>query len=160
MTALTPPSRPPGRASGSTAVARARLLPAALLALATPTAALPQASGVPVSPALPATLLRAPPEAAILAQAIPRAPARPVPGQGAYGRDADHEHVLSETRGGEIRPMGELMPKAQQVGRGEYIGVEPDISRATYRFKFLRPGGNVVWVDMDGRTGRVIDVKD
>ena len=54
----------------------------------------------------------------------------------------------------------ELMRSAQSRGRGEYLGVEPDIGRNVYRFKFLRSGGNVVWVDVDGRTGRVIAERD
>jgi hypothetical protein len=124
----------------------------------------------PVVPELPAGLARAGsgPEVSRLAQAAPARrpgtapPARsaPRPPGGAYNVDADHETVLERTSNGQIQPLGQLMPKAQKVGRGELIGVEPDIERATYRFKYVRPGGSVVWVDMDGRTGKVIDVKD
>jgi hypothetical protein len=54
----------------------------------------------------------------------------------------------------------DLLKAAQARGRGEYIGVEPDISRNVYRFKFMRAGGNVVWVDVDGRTARVLAEQD
>jgi hypothetical protein len=73
---------------------------------------------------------------------------------------ADHDHARDTARAGENRGFDELMRSAQSRGRGEYLGVEPDIGRNVYRFKFLRSGGNVVWVDVDGRTGRVIAERD
>ncbi len=73
---------------------------------------------------------------------------------------SDHDHARETARAGENRGFDELMRSAQSRGRGEYLGVEPDISRNVYRFKFLRSGGNVVWVDVDGRTGRVIAERD
>jgi uncharacterized membrane protein YkoI len=73
---------------------------------------------------------------------------------------ADHDHAHQATRSGENRGFEDLMRSAQARGRGEYLGVEPDIDRNVYRFKFLRSGGNVVWVDVDGRTGRVISERD
>lgn len=73
---------------------------------------------------------------------------------------SDHDHARQSTRTGENRGFEELMRSAQARGRGEYLGVEPDIGRNVYRFKFLRSGGNVVWVDVDGRTGRVISERD
>jgi len=73
---------------------------------------------------------------------------------------ADHDHARESTRAGENRGFQELMRSAQSRGRGEYLGVEPDIDRNIYRFKFLRSGGNVVWVDVDGRTGRVISERE
>ena len=73
---------------------------------------------------------------------------------------SDHDHARDTARAGENRAFDELMRSAQSRGRGEYLGVEPDIGRNVYRFKFLRSGGNVVWVDVDGRTGRVIAERD
>lgn len=73
---------------------------------------------------------------------------------------SDHDHARESTRAGENRGFDELMRSAQSRGRGEYLGVEPDIGRNIYRFKFLRSGGNVVWVDVDGRTGRVVAERD
>lgn len=68
--------------------------------------------------------------------------------------DQDHARVRRER--GQLRPFEELMQKAAAVGRGQYLGVEPNISNNVYRFKFMRPGGNLIWVDVDGRTGRVL----
>jgi hypothetical protein len=73
---------------------------------------------------------------------------------------SDHDHAFDSTRSGENRSFNELMRAAQSRGRGEYLGVEPDIGRNIYRFKFMRPGGNVVWVDVDGRTARVISERE
>ena len=80
-----------------------------------------------------------------------------------YGRGrpvSDHDQARMSTRSGENLGFEQLMRSAQTRGRGEYLGVEPDISRNVYRFKFLRPGGNVVWVDVDGRTGRVVSERE
>lgn len=83
--------------------------------------------------------------------------------QSPFGRGrpvSDHDQARMSTRSGENRGFEELMRSAQTRGRGEYLGVEPDISRNIYRFKFLRPGGNVVWVDVDGRTGRIVSERE
>lgn len=72
---------------------------------------------------------------------------------------SEQEHALRRRESGDLRPFGELLTRAQSVGRGEYLGVEPDLSNSTYRFKFMRPGANVIWVDVDGRTGRVLSAR-
>ena len=38
---------------------------------------------------------------------------------------------------------------------GQMIGSEFDPGTGRYRFKFQR-GGSVIWMDMDGRTGREV----
>ncbi len=73
---------------------------------------------------------------------------------------SDQEHAKNKRDRGQNKEFDELFSRARSVGRGEYLGVEPDISSNIYRFKFMRPGGKVVWVDMDGRTGRVIAEQD
>ncbi|MCG2840158.1 hypothetical protein L6Q21_04060 [Sandaracinobacter sp. RS1-74] len=76
------------------------------------------------------------------------------------GREiSDQEHARNQRESGQNRSFDELYRRASSIGRGEYLGVEPDISRNIYRFKFMRPSGNVVWVDMDGRTGRELAVR-
>ncbi len=72
---------------------------------------------------------------------------------------SDQEHAKYQRESGQNRSFEELFGRASAVGRGEYLGVEPDISRNIYRFKFMRAGGNVVWVDMDGRTGKVLSAR-
>lgn len=76
------------------------------------------------------------------------------------GREvSDQEHARYQRESGQNRSFEELYRRASSIGRGEYLGVEPDISRNIYRFKFMRSSGNVVWVDMDGRTGRELAVR-
>ena len=69
---------------------------------------------------------------------------------------SDQEHAKDRRDRGHNMSFDELFHRARSVGRGEYLGVEPDISSNIYRFKFMRTTGKVVWVDMDGQTGRVI----
>jgi len=56
--------------------------------------------------------------------------------------------------------LRDLMRSAQRAGRGEYLGVEPNVSSNRYRFKYMRPGNAVVWVDVDARTGEVLSVRE
>lgn len=72
---------------------------------------------------------------------------------------SEQAHATRRREAGELRPFHELLSRAQSVGRGEYLGVEPNLETSTYRFKFLRSGANVIWVDIDGRTGRVLSAK-
>lgn len=76
--------------------------------------------------------------------------------QGQSREVSDQEHARSIRYQNQSASFEQLLKRAQSVGRGEYLGVEPDISRNIYRFKFMRSSGQVVWVDMDGRTGKVI----
>ena len=99
------------------------------------------------------------------AQAVPSAGGAPAMRGGlaahrSRGRAiSDQEHARAQREQGQNQSFEELLRRASEVGRGQYLGVEPDISRNIYRFKFMRPGGNVVWVDIDGRTGRELAVR-
>ncbi len=99
--------------------------------------------------------------AAVMVAASPAAgQGSPSPaGRGPQGRPvSDQDRALGERARGEIRPLGELLTSAQRVGRGSYLGVET--GSHVYRFKFRRAGGEVVWVDMDSRSGEVVGVRD
>ena len=41
------------------------------------------------------------------------------------------------------------------MGGAQYLGPEFDAGTDVYTLKFLRDG-SVIWVDVDGRTGRVV----
>jgi len=69
---------------------------------------------------------------------------------------SDQEHAKERRDRGQNKSFDELFQRARSIGRGEYLGVEPDISRNVYRFKFMRTSGQVVWVDMHGETGRMV----
>lgn len=74
---------------------------------------------------------------------------------------AEQDIVRMRSEKGEIRTLDELMPRAYRAAgpQARYIGVEPSQNGLTYRFKFQRPDGRLVWVDMDGRTGSVLSVR-
>ncbi|HEX8401564.1 MAG TPA: PepSY domain-containing protein [Allosphingosinicella sp.] len=42
-----------------------------------------------------------------------------------------------------------------RMGGADYLGPELDAGAGRYRLKFMR-GGQVIWVDVDARTGQVI----
>ena len=73
-----------------------------------------------------------------------------------FARASDQEAATEGRRTGDLRPLDELFARASAAGRGEYLGVDFEPDTNTYRFKFMRPNGAVVAVDVDGRTGRVL----
>lgn len=72
---------------------------------------------------------------------------------------SDQDHAKDRSERGQVLPLEILLRNAQRVGQGEYLGVEPNVRDNRYRFKFMRAGGNVVWVDVDARTGEVLSVR-
>jgi hypothetical protein len=94
--------------------------------------------------------------------AAPPAASGMAPGNGGYRQQPVREQDVAQerVRRGELWRLEDLLPRARRVGGGEYLGVEPQGMGDRYRFKFRRSGGEVVWVDMDGRTGAVLAVRD
>jgi hypothetical protein len=86
--------------------------------------------------------------------------ARPAPAGPLFaqrgGPVSEQAMALQRREQGHILPLETIIARARQIGRGEYLGVEPELSSNIYRVKFMRPDGRVVWVDVDGRTGRVL----
>ncbi|MFN7173475.1 MAG: PepSY domain-containing protein [Thermaurantiacus tibetensis] len=82
------------------------------------------------------------------AAAIGREPARPV---------SDQDMARTGRERGEILPLDVLMSRAQRYGRGDFLGVET--GSFVYRFKFRRPAGEVVWVDLDSRSGNLVALR-
>ena len=71
-------------------------------------------------------------------------------------RRQDQDSARDAMRAGAIRPLRDI----QQKWRGDmpgydYLGSDYDPDAGSYRLKFLRDG-SVVWIDVDGRTGREI----
>ena len=63
--------------------------------------------------------------------------------------DQDHETALREIEARVVPTMRD----------SQYIGFDYDASAAVYTLKFLR-NGTVIWVEVDGRTGKVIGRTD
>jgi hypothetical protein len=89
---------------------------------------------------------------ALLAATAPAADARP--------RDREQDAAFRGTHDGRLLPLrvieGRIIP---QMRGYDYLGPELDIASARYRLKFIR-GPQVVWVDVDARTGELIARSD
>ena len=78
----------------------------------------------------------------------PPRPPMPIPPQ----RDADR--AWQATRDGHSMPLPQLERRVMpMMGGADYLG--PELNGDTYRFKFMQ-NGRVIWVDVDGQTGRII----
>ena len=79
----------------------------------------------------------------------PAAEARP--------RDREQDVAFRGAQEGRYLPLREIESRIIPRMRGaHYLGPELDPGSARYRLKFMR-GGQVIWVDVDARTGRVIE---
>lgn len=70
-------------------------------------------------------------------------------------RTPEQDALRDGVRAGEYLPYQEMRARAQGRVDGQMIGSEFDPGTGRYRFKFQRDG-SVIWMDMDGRTGREI----
>jgi hypothetical protein len=68
-------------------------------------------------------------------------------------RVPEQDALRNGVRAGQYLPYSEMRARAQERVDGRMIGSEFDPGTGRYRFKFQR-GGSVIWMDMDGRTGR------
>ena len=73
---------------------------------------------------------------------------------------AEQEHdglaALQATRQGRILPLKEVERRVvPQMKGAQYIGFDLEMPSGIYTLKFLREG-EVIWVDVDGRSGQVI----
>jgi hypothetical protein len=68
----------------------------------------------------------------------------------------DQDDAYMNARSGRIRPLPEIERRVSRGMSGAYyLGPEYDAGSDRYRLKYMR-GGEVIWVDVDGRTGRVV----
>jgi hypothetical protein len=71
-------------------------------------------------------------------------------------RDREQETAFKATRDGRFVPLRAIEGRIVPLMRGfTYLGPELNADAGRYRLKFLR-GPQVVWVDVDARTGEVI----
>jgi hypothetical protein len=80
--------------------------------------------------------------------------ASPAPAQRNH-HTPEQDALRNGVRSGEFLPYQEMRARAQERVDGEMVGQEFDPATGRYRFKFRR-GGSVIWMDMDGRTGREV----
>jgi uncharacterized membrane protein YkoI len=77
---------------------------------------------------------------------------------------ADEQDLLRSVNGGAVLPFSALRSMVSRQVGGRLIGSELDESQARsgtyiYRMTFLQDGGNVVRVDVDARSGRILGVE-
>jgi hypothetical protein len=71
-------------------------------------------------------------------------------------RRADQDRARDQMRAGAIRPLRDIQQQWRQGMPGyDFLGSDYDPGAGSYRLKFLRDG-SVLWIDVDGRTGREI----
>ncbi len=76
------------------------------------------------------------------------------PAQAQHRREQDAARDLYKS--GQVKSLREIEGNVLPHMRGaDYLGPEFDPASSTYRLKFMRSGA-VIWVDVDGRTGKVI----
>ena len=77
------------------------------------------------------------------------APAEPV-------QHRDQQEAFNQLRQGRIMPLREIEARVlPRMTGSQYLGVELDSSTNIYTLKFVRKG-TVIWVYVDGRSGKVI----
>jgi uncharacterized membrane protein YkoI len=82
------------------------------------------------------------------------------PAVGAQHRRGDQREAYQARRDGRMLPLREIVRRvAPMIEGARYIGFAFDSDSAIYTLKFLRDGV-VIWVDVDGRTGRIIGRTD
>jgi hypothetical protein len=68
--------------------------------------------------------------------------------------EREQQRAFEATRDGRSMPLPQLERRVLPfMGGADYLG--PELNGTIYRFKFMRDG-RVIWVDVDGQSGRII----
>jgi hypothetical protein len=95
-----------------------------------------------------------------VATALMAAMLLPASDAGAQRRHDDQQAARLARRDGRIMPVPEIERRVVPTMKGaQYLGFDFDSEGAIYTLKFLR-NGTVIWVDVDGRSGRVVGRTD
>jgi len=79
---------------------------------------------------------------------------------GAEAQRRTQVDVFDAARAGRILSLREIERRVMPAMNGaQYLGVDFDMESGIYTLKFLR-NGNVIWVDVDGRSGQIIGRSD
>lgn len=74
----------------------------------------------------------------------------------ARGPRHDQDDARRAMLDGRVMPFSVIKRRTEQeMGEATYIGVRPP-RNGVYRMQYLRPDGQVIWVDVDGKTGEII----
>lgn len=76
------------------------------------------------------------------------------PAADARPRDREQDAAWRATKEGHIMPLRQIESMVvPRMGGADYLG--PELNGERYRLKFMR-SGQVIWIDVDARTGRVV----
>ncbi len=78
------------------------------------------------------------------------------------GRSGDHDEALRAVEARQALPIARIMEIALQAVPGEIVEIEldRDDGRLIYEVEVLTGGGRVRKVDIDARTGAVLEIED
>jgi len=80
----------------------------------------------------------------------------PVPATAEPDQKREQQRTFDDMRNGRILVPREVEARVIPLMRGaQYLGFDFDAESGIYTLKFLR-NGNVIWVEVDGRTGRLL----
>jgi uncharacterized membrane protein YkoI len=99
---------------------------------------------------------------ALLALAVGLAFASPAFAHSDRGRSGDHDDALRAVEMRQALPLTRIMSIAQEAVPGEIVEIELDNEddRLIYEVKILARNGRVREVEIDARTGAVLQVED
>lgn len=93
----------------------------------------------------------------VLVPILPFAAPAPAPDP---GRDRESVAVFRATKSGRILPLPDIEARVVPKMKGaQYIGFSLEMPSGIYTLKFLKDG-DVIWVDVDGRSGQVLGRTD
>ena len=74
------------------------------------------------------------------------------------GREHDHDRVRDAVRAGEVMPLDALRERLRRDHAGELLELEleREHGRWIYEVKLLQPGGRIVKLEVDARSGEVL----
>jgi hypothetical protein len=79
-----------------------------------------------------------------------------VASSGVAALPARDRHVAAPRQNVQVLPIREIERRVIPMMQGaQYLGFDFDPQTSIYTLKFLR-NGSVIWVDVDGRTGRIV----
>ena len=75
-----------------------------------------------------------------------------------HGQKRDQDAASEAMKRGRIMSLKSLESRVVPRFPGtNYIGPEFDSDRERYRMKFIRRDGRVIWVDVDARSGQIVE---
>jgi uncharacterized membrane protein YkoI len=71
-------------------------------------------------------------------------------------RPREHAALRQEVEQGRLMPLAAIRRRIDvQMHGSDYLGAEYFSEERVYRLKYLK-GGQVIWIDVDARTGRIV----